>query len=49
MRLVVDADTLEILGAAILHVRGDESIQSILDVMDANAPLREPTRTRARE
>jgi pyruvate/2-oxoglutarate dehydrogenase complex dihydrolipoamide dehydrogenase (E3) component len=35
MKVVVDADTEEILGAAILGVGGDEVIQDILDVMTA--------------
>ena len=38
MKVVVDADTKRILGAAILGVGGDEVIHSILDVMYANAP-----------
>ncbi len=38
MKVVVDADTQEILGAAILGVGGDEVIHSMLDVMYARAP-----------
>ena len=38
MKAFVDADTKEILGAAILGVGGDEAVHSILDVMYANAP-----------
>jgi pyruvate/2-oxoglutarate dehydrogenase complex dihydrolipoamide dehydrogenase (E3) component len=38
MKVVVDADSKEILGAAILGVTGDEVIHSILDVMYARAP-----------
>ncbi|MEE8366943.1 MAG: FAD-containing oxidoreductase, partial [Thermoanaerobaculia bacterium] len=38
MKIAVDAETKEILGAAILGVGGDESIHSILDVMYAKAP-----------
>ena len=38
MKVVVDADTREILGAAILGTGGDEVIHSILDVMYARAP-----------
>jgi pyruvate/2-oxoglutarate dehydrogenase complex dihydrolipoamide dehydrogenase (E3) component len=38
MKVVVDADTREILGAAILGVGGDEAIHSLLDVMYAKAP-----------
>ncbi|MDA2931045.1 FAD-containing oxidoreductase [Acidobacteria bacterium AH-259-O06] len=37
MKIVVDAETKEILGAAILGVGGDEIIHSILDVMYAKA------------
>src|SRR4029079_7346219 len=38
MKVVVDAETNRILGAAILGVGGDEVIHSILDVMSAKAP-----------
>ncbi len=38
MKVVVDADTKEILGAAILGVGGDEVIHSLLDVMYTRAP-----------
>jgi pyruvate/2-oxoglutarate dehydrogenase complex dihydrolipoamide dehydrogenase (E3) component len=38
MKIVVDAATREILGAAILGVGGDEAVHCILDVMYANAP-----------
>ena len=38
MKITVDADTREILGAAILGVNGDEAIHCILDVMYARAP-----------
>ena len=38
MKALVDADTKEILGAAILGVGGDEAVHSILDVMYARAP-----------
>ena len=38
MKIVVDADTREILGAAILGVGGDEVVHAILDVMYAKAP-----------
>jgi pyruvate/2-oxoglutarate dehydrogenase complex dihydrolipoamide dehydrogenase (E3) component len=37
MKVVADADTKEILGAAILGVGGDEAIHGILDVMNAGA------------
>jgi pyruvate/2-oxoglutarate dehydrogenase complex dihydrolipoamide dehydrogenase (E3) component len=38
MKVVVDAETKQILGAAILGVGGDEAIHCILDVMYATAP-----------
>jgi pyruvate/2-oxoglutarate dehydrogenase complex dihydrolipoamide dehydrogenase (E3) component len=38
MKIVVDADTREILGATILGVGGDEAIHCVLDVMYAKAP-----------
>jgi pyruvate/2-oxoglutarate dehydrogenase complex dihydrolipoamide dehydrogenase (E3) component len=38
MKILVDAQTHEILGAAILGVGGDEAIHCILDVMYAKAP-----------
>lgn len=38
MKIAVDAETKEILGAAILGVGGDEIIHSILDVMYAKVP-----------
>src|SRR4030095_13188166 len=38
MKVLVDADTKEILGAAFLGVSGDESIHCVLDVMYAKAP-----------
>jgi len=38
MKIVVDAETKEILGATILGVGGDEIIHCILDVMYARAP-----------
>jgi pyruvate/2-oxoglutarate dehydrogenase complex dihydrolipoamide dehydrogenase (E3) component len=38
MKVMVDADSEEILGAAILGMSGDEVIHSILDVMYAKAP-----------
>ncbi len=37
-KVLIDADTREILGAAILGTGGDEVIHSILDVMYAKAP-----------
>jgi pyruvate/2-oxoglutarate dehydrogenase complex dihydrolipoamide dehydrogenase (E3) component len=38
MKIMVDAETHEILGAAILGTGGDEAIHSILDAMYARAP-----------
>ena len=38
MKVVVDAESKQILGAAILGVTGDEVIHSLLDVMYAKAP-----------
>ena len=38
MKVLVDAETQEILGAAILGIGGDEIIHSILDVMYARSP-----------
>jgi pyruvate/2-oxoglutarate dehydrogenase complex dihydrolipoamide dehydrogenase (E3) component len=45
MKVVVDADSHEILGAAILGVGGDEAIHAILDVMSAKAPYTTLSRT----
>jgi pyruvate/2-oxoglutarate dehydrogenase complex dihydrolipoamide dehydrogenase (E3) component len=38
MKIAVDAETKEILGAAVLGVGGDEVIHSVLDAMYAKAP-----------
>lgn len=38
MKVLVDAASKEILGAALLGIEGDEAIHSILDVMYARAP-----------
>lgn len=38
MKVLIDAETQEILGAAILGIGGDEIVHSILDVMYARAP-----------
>jgi pyruvate/2-oxoglutarate dehydrogenase complex dihydrolipoamide dehydrogenase (E3) component len=38
MKVLVDADTKEILGASILGVTGDEVVHTLLDVMYAKAP-----------
>jgi len=45
MKVVVDAETHQILGAAILGVGGDEVIHTILDVMSAKAPFDTLART----
>ena len=45
MKVVVDADTKEILGAAILGVGGDEVVHAILDVMTAKLPYTAISRT----
>ena len=38
MRVLVDGDTRQILGAVVFGVGGDEIVHSILDVMYARAP-----------
>jgi pyruvate/2-oxoglutarate dehydrogenase complex dihydrolipoamide dehydrogenase (E3) component len=38
MKVLIDAETRKILGAAVLGIGGDEVIHSILDVMYAHAP-----------
>jgi pyruvate/2-oxoglutarate dehydrogenase complex dihydrolipoamide dehydrogenase (E3) component len=38
MKVVVDADSREILGAAVLGVGGDEAVHSFVDTMAAQAP-----------
>jgi pyruvate/2-oxoglutarate dehydrogenase complex dihydrolipoamide dehydrogenase (E3) component len=38
MKILIDAETKRILGAAILGIGGDEVIHSILDIMYADAP-----------
>jgi pyruvate/2-oxoglutarate dehydrogenase complex dihydrolipoamide dehydrogenase (E3) component len=45
MKVVVDAQTQKILGAAILGTGGDEAIHGIIDIMNAGAPY--PTLQRA--
>jgi pyruvate/2-oxoglutarate dehydrogenase complex dihydrolipoamide dehydrogenase (E3) component len=45
MKVVVDAQTEEILGAAILGVGGDEVIHAIIDIMAANKPYTAISRT----
>ncbi len=39
MKVTVDADSKEILGAALLGLNGDEIVHSLLDVMYAKAPF----------
>ncbi|WP_233843203.1 FAD-containing oxidoreductase [Dyella sp. 2HG41-7] len=39
MKVVADADTRRILGAAILGMSGDEAIHGVLDLMNADAPF----------
>jgi pyruvate/2-oxoglutarate dehydrogenase complex dihydrolipoamide dehydrogenase (E3) component len=39
MKVVADADTRRILGAAILGVSGDEAIHGVLDLMNADQPF----------
>lgn len=38
MKVLVDAETEEILGAALLGLNGDEAVHSLLDVMYAKKP-----------
>jgi pyruvate/2-oxoglutarate dehydrogenase complex dihydrolipoamide dehydrogenase (E3) component len=38
MKILVDAETKEILGASILGIEGDEVIHSIIDIMYARKP-----------
>jgi pyruvate/2-oxoglutarate dehydrogenase complex dihydrolipoamide dehydrogenase (E3) component len=38
MKVLIDADTQRIMGAAVLGTGGDEAIHSILDVMYADKP-----------
>ena len=45
MKVVVDAETEQILGAAIFGVGGDEVIHSILDIMTAKQPYTAISRT----
>jgi pyruvate/2-oxoglutarate dehydrogenase complex dihydrolipoamide dehydrogenase (E3) component len=45
MKVVVDAETKEILGAAILGVGGDEVVHSLLDIMSAGDPYTSIART----
>lgn len=45
MKVVVDAETDEILGAAILGVGGDEVVHAIIDIMTAKRPYTAISRT----
>jgi len=38
MKVLIDAETKRVLGAAILGIGGDEIVHSVLDVMYADAP-----------
>jgi len=38
MKVVVDAETRKVLGAAVLGTGGDEAIHGILDIMNADLP-----------
>jgi pyruvate/2-oxoglutarate dehydrogenase complex dihydrolipoamide dehydrogenase (E3) component len=38
MKVVVDAETRQLLGAAILGIGGDEAIHGVIDMMNAGAP-----------
>jgi pyruvate/2-oxoglutarate dehydrogenase complex dihydrolipoamide dehydrogenase (E3) component len=38
MKIIVDAETKQILGAALLGIEGDEIVQGLLDMMYAKAP-----------
>ena len=38
MKILIDADTDRILGAAVLGIGGDEIVHAVLDVMYADAP-----------
>jgi len=39
MKILVDADSKEILGAALLGLSGDEAVDALLDVMYAKQPF----------
>jgi pyruvate/2-oxoglutarate dehydrogenase complex dihydrolipoamide dehydrogenase (E3) component len=45
MKVVVDAESKEILGVAILGVGGDEVVHSLLDIMSAKDPYTAIART----
>jgi pyruvate/2-oxoglutarate dehydrogenase complex dihydrolipoamide dehydrogenase (E3) component len=42
MKIAVNVENEEILGAAVLGTGGDETIHCVLDVMYAKAPLHRP-------
>jgi pyruvate/2-oxoglutarate dehydrogenase complex dihydrolipoamide dehydrogenase (E3) component len=44
MKIIVDARSKQLLGAALLGIEGDEVIHSLLDVMYARAPYTVITR-----
>jgi pyruvate/2-oxoglutarate dehydrogenase complex dihydrolipoamide dehydrogenase (E3) component len=44
MQVLVDADTKQVLGAALLGIEADESIHCIIDIMNAKAPYTAITR-----
>jgi pyruvate/2-oxoglutarate dehydrogenase complex dihydrolipoamide dehydrogenase (E3) component len=44
MKVLVDASTKQILGAAILGIEGDEVVHTLLDLMYARAPYTTVTR-----
>ena len=44
MKVLVDADSQRLLGAAILGMNGDEVVHALLDVMAADAPYTTVTR-----
>jgi pyruvate/2-oxoglutarate dehydrogenase complex dihydrolipoamide dehydrogenase (E3) component len=39
MKIIVDAESKQILGAALLGIEGDEIVQGLLDMMYAKAPF----------
>jgi pyruvate/2-oxoglutarate dehydrogenase complex dihydrolipoamide dehydrogenase (E3) component len=38
MKIIVDAESRQLLGAALLGIEGDEIVQGLLDLMYAKAP-----------
>ncbi|MDB5457665.1 MAG: mercuric reductase, partial [Caulobacter sp.] len=45
MKVLVDADSRQILGASILGTGGDEAIHGLIDIMSAKAPYATLQRT----